>query len=176
MRPTRRRRQAAVILLSLVCVALLGLVEFELEWSADEGQPIAAPAPAPSPVKSASPEPPSFKMAGIDSYRQVLERPVFLRSRRPPPEERRGNVAQLSSLSVVGLIVAPEGQRALVQYGEPPRLQRVVVGQAIEGWSVESILADRIIVRHDDREEELKLKHKAPPKTVPRRPAPPARN
>jgi hypothetical protein len=176
MSRTRRRRRVAVILLFLLCVALLGVIELELSGGADELQPTALAGPPPSQIKPVSLEPPSFTMAGIASYREVLERPVFLRSRRPAPEERPGNVGQLSSLLLVGLIIAPEGHRALVQFGEPPRLQRVVVGQAIEGWSIESILADRIIVRHGDTEEEIKLKQKAPPKTAPRRPAPPARN
>jgi hypothetical protein len=143
---------------------LVGIVHLELRRGADELTPAAArgtPAPL---IKPSSQEPASFAMAGIDSYREVLERPVFLQSRRPPPEERPGSVIQPSSLVLVGLIIAPNGRRALIQYGEPPRLQRIIVGQAIEGWSVESILPDRIVVRRGDAEEELKLKHKGPPR------------
>ncbi len=176
MNRTTRRRQVAIILLCLLCMALVGIVHLELSRGADELGPTTAQGTPASQVKPSSLEPASFAMAGIDSYREVLERPVFLQSRRPPPEERRGTVIQPSSLVLVGLIIAPDGQRALIQYGEPPRLQRVMVGQAIEGWSVESILADRIVVRHGDAEEELKLKLKGAPRMPPRGAARAARN
>lgn len=175
MNPMRRRRRLSIILLCLICMTLVGVVHLELSRGPDALEPTAAQGSPASRAKPASQEPASFAMAGIGSYREVVERPLFLRSRRPPPEERRGSVVQPSSFVLVGLIIVPDGRRALIQHGEPPRLQRVTVGQAIDGWSVESILADRIVVRQGDTEEELKLKPKAPSK-APRATAQAVRN
>lgn len=175
MNPMRRWRLLFIILLFLVCTTLAGIVHLELSGGDDALGPTTVQESPASRPKPSSQEPASFAMAGIENYREVVERPLFLRNRRPPPEEQRGNVVQPSSLVLIGLIIVRDGRRALIQHGEPPRLQRVTVGETIDGWNVESILADRIVVRHGDSEEELKLKPKAPPK-LPRGAPPVARN
>jgi hypothetical protein len=49
----------------------------------------------------------------------------------------------------------------LVEYGQPPRVARVVVGQELEGWTLDAIHLNRIIFRRGEARLEVKAKDKS---------------
>ena len=170
-RPHRRRR--AVVPLSLTCLALAGVIYGEFDLAPGELDASAATPALPARLARPAGVPVSFAMPPIAAFGETVDRPVFSPTRRPPPAERgRDSAAQLGSLVLVGLVIAPDGRRALIDHGQPPRIQRVTVGQEVEGWRVEAILPDRVVVHNGNARAELKLKDKAPPNAPPTRQPP----
>src|SRR5205823_2728742 len=57
---------------------------------------------------------------------------------------------------------------ALIEHGQPARLERVAEGQVVDGWTIDAILPDRIVIRESEIRQEIRPKD-SPPKiaTVP---------
>lgn len=168
-RAARRAGRRAQIGLGLACFALAGLIYEELDRPAIEPAAIAALV-RPRPDQAVAPAAaPSFTMPPMRDYAEVVARPLFSETRRPPPEAPRGPPVPASSFTVVGIIVSESGRHALIEHGQPPRLERVIEGQELGGWTVESILPGRVVIRHADTREDIKPKDK-PARTPPQRP------
>jgi len=158
------------IVLGLTCVGLAGVIYEELGRPAIEPAANAASArPAASPSKALVAAP-SFAMPPLRNYAEVTARPLFSQTRRPPPEVPSGPPAQTSSFTLVGTILSERGRHALIEHGQPPRLERFTEGQEIDGWVIEKILPDKAVVRHGDTQEDIKPKDK-PARVPPPRPS-----
>jgi len=134
-----------------------------------------APAPLPTslPPTAAGGPHAGYALPPLQGFARITERPLFSPSRRPPAN-RPESLGQLSSFFLDGVVISPTDRTAVVEHGRPPVLAHVVVGQAIDGWTVASILPDRIVLRHGETEHELKLRDKVvhPPPGFPPRPRP----
>lgn len=172
MRRIKRARRRIQVALGFTCLALGATIYRELDRSDFDSAASAAPAqPAPrtAPIEPA----PRFTMPPLRDYAEVVARPLFSETRRPPPPEvSRGPAAQPSSFTLVGIVVSDRERHALIEHGQPPRIDRVVEGQELDGWIVDTILPGKVVVRRADAQEEIKPKDK-PPRTPPR---PPQRN
>jgi len=130
-------------LLALLCLVLAGVVTIEwLDWQ-DRAIPVAPTlgnAPAPSATVN-------FTMPALATYSEVLSRPLFSPTRRPPSEETPAATVS-TSMTLIAIVISPRGSHALVRHGTPPLLDRVVEGQTIDGWTTEAIKFDRVILRH----------------------------
>lgn len=175
------------ILLAPVCLALClvfaSLIYLELDQQA-EGSPGIAAADERPPAKpsvapqEAPPEAVVFAMPARTAYNEVLERPPFSEMRRPAPAGAAETaVDQPIVATVIGTIVSASGVRALIEHGEPAQLARVVEGQEIEGWTVKSILKDKVVLTRSGSTIELKVKGNPNQATAPSMPTPqPARS
>jgi hypothetical protein len=148
----------------LLCLVLAGTVSVESDrLSLDALDAAAEPAdeqrvpPSEAGVTIES----GFTMPPIAAYAEVLARPPFAETRRPPPPASRIDYPARLGGALVGVIIGPAGRHALVEHGEPARLTRVVEGQEIDGWTIRSILRDRIILLRDEASGELKIKDRA---------------
>jgi hypothetical protein len=159
-RGRKRAGRHAQILLGLTCAALAGIIYEELDQPALEPAANAALAP-PAVRQSATPvSAPSFTMPLLRSYAEVTARPLFLETRRPPPEVSRGPPAQPSSFTMIGIIRSESGGHALIEHGQPPRLDRLVEGQDLDGWTIERILPGKVVIRYGNTREDIKPKDK----------------
>lgn len=109
-----------------------------------------------------------FAMPARVAYNEVLQRPPFSEARRPAP----AGVAEAESdepiaATVMGTILSASGVRALIAYGEPPQMMRVIEGQEIDGWKVKSILKERVVVTRGNSTIELRVKGNATPAISP---------
>lgn len=157
MRTGRKRSsRRAQIALGLACVSLAGVVYEELERPVLD--PAANAASVPPAVRQAAPSiaAPSFTMPPLRSYAEVTARPMFTETRRPPPEVSRGPPAQPSSFTLIGVVRSESGGHALIEHGQPPRLDRVVEGQELDGWTVESIRSGKVVIRYGNTREDIK--------------------
>jgi hypothetical protein len=80
------------------------------------------------------------------------------------------------SMTLVAILISPRGPHALVRHGTPPQIDRVVEGQAIDGWTTEAIKFDRVILRRGAEVQELvpvTAEQTRPPGVPPNRPQPP---
>jgi len=168
-RGRKRASRHAQILLGLACAALAGIIYEELDQPALEPAANAALAP-PVIRQSATPvAAPSFTMPPLRSYAEVTARPLFAETRRPPPAAPRGPPAQLSSFTLIGIIMSESAGHALIEHGQPPRLDRVVEGQELDGWTIERILPGKVVLRYGSTREDIKPKDK-PIRMPPQRP------
>jgi len=152
------RRRATLLLLAL-CIGITTVIYVEINYSAPE------PANAPtftsrSTGRDDGSEKLSFSMPPLGSYSEVLLRPLFSSTRRPA----RGAAAVVSSsdFTLVGIVRSTHESHALIEHGNPHRLDRVVEEQELDGWTVETILDDRVLLRHAGARLEVKAKDTPP--------------
>jgi type II secretory pathway component PulC len=139
VRPQPKR---VMTLLAVLCLVLAGGLYAELT------QPIVA---ARSPVSTnhgqANGRPdPTFVMQPRDAYAEVVTRPLFSPTRRPPVVVGPGN---LSEFKLTGTIISAQGRYALLSQRSRPKIERIVQGQAFQGWLVKSIDPGHVILERD---------------------------
>ena len=165
----------------VLCLALGYLIYFELGSAPTLLR--ADPADPPSPERIAAlPDRPVFAMPPIESFSEIAARPLFSESRRPPgpaaepepePETKPGKAAAVvvrrGLFVLVGVVITARTRLAIVRQRTAREAVRLVEGQQIEGWTVDSIQPDRVLFRQGAAVEEVRLDDSiAPP--PPRRP------
>lgn len=169
-------RQSAALLFGGLCCVLAAIVGIELASAGDD--PVATPAAAVQTAAAPALPPPrsAFALPPISAYAEVGERPLFSATRQPAPAEAGQDLlGKSSSFVLLGVILTEEGRAALVKHGDPGELARLKEGEALEGWTVQTILPDHIVLQHGATEVELKLKDRPAPAGTPhlqRQPAP----
>lgn len=101
-------------------------------------QQAAAGKAAASSVRAPNPPP----MAPLAGYGEIVERPLFAQTRRPPPEpEPQQRVAKrpTGNLKLEGTALAPGGQVAVLRNTRTSRLHRVLIGQRVDGWQLDQV-------------------------------------
>jgi hypothetical protein len=153
-----RRAQAV---LTVLCLCLAVVIYEELDRPILESSANAAAARA---GRSTTPPMPvvSFSMPPLRDYAEVTARPLFVQSRRPPPQASRAPPTQVSAFTLVGIVVSDRSSYALVEFGQPPKLTRIREGQDLAGWTVEEILPTKVVLRHSDIREDIKPKDRPP--------------
>jgi hypothetical protein len=162
-----------LLVLSVVCLVMAGLVYAELTWpvAAAEDVSAASPAPASAPRSDVGAK---FSLPPVESFATVTDRPLFAQSRRPPAQGSDDSLGPWSGLVLAGVIISPTGRQALILHGKPQVAVHIAEGQDVDGWVVTSILPDRIVIRGGTSEHELRLLEKAattpaPPQGIPSR-------
>jgi general secretion pathway protein N len=163
-------RPGVALLLSALCLAFGGVIYYELGMAGGE----APTAPMPAVGGTAPPLPPqpaSSALPPIESFAEVTRRPLFSPTRQPPPPEAvKDTQGNPNNFSLLGIVIADGGRVALIEYGRPPALARLKEGQTVEGWTLQSILPDRVVLQHGATEQEVKLKDRAGQPAQPRQP------
>ena len=146
---TRLLRLTGPIVMFTVCLALGYLVQAEL--SRESGLPPLSPGAA-TPGKAA----PAPKLAvpavtPVSAFSETLARPLFHASRKPAPRidtpAPEAPSVESPNLKLVGVVIVPEGRSALVRLPKSKELVEVLVGERIEGWRLDSIETDRIVLK-----------------------------
>jgi general secretion pathway protein N len=167
-------RRGAVVALVALSLLSAGIIAVELSGGSDRA-PSALPAAVAAPVPAALPKPPtSFKLPPLATYAEVTQRPLFSATRQPPPPEAGQDLlGKSNSFVLLGIILTPDERAVLIRHGHPAEIARLKEGQAVEGWTVQSILPDRITLQHGASEVELKLKDQPGNAGAPGMPRPP---
>jgi general secretion pathway protein N len=164
-------RPGAALLLGVLCLALGVVIYYELGAAEDESATVPMPMVAGSTAPPLPPQPASTTLPPIESYSEVTHRPLFSPTRQPPPpetvKETQGNP---NNFALLGIVISDGGRTALVEYGRPPALARLKEGQAVDGWTLQSILPDRVVLQHGATEHEVRLKDRAGQPAQPRQP------
>lgn len=177
MAEIRRVRRLSLPLL-LLCV-LLGYVVY-IQAQATLPLP-PEPRVTAAPVGDAAEPPvePEFSMPPLENFAETLARPLFMNTRRPPepgaepvalepvskPEPPKPT-PKLVGVELSGIVITSASRVALIRSGRGREVVRVTEGEEIDGWTVETIDPDRVVLRQDDAFEELTLKDKAGRKRV----------
>jgi hypothetical protein len=97
---------------------------------------------------------PSFSMAPLNAYAEVVARPLFTPTRRPAAQQTAAG--RPSDFSLVGIVITRRERHALLEHGRPPHVDRVTPGQNVDGWTVKSIGPNSVLLAQGDRETEIK--------------------
>jgi general secretion pathway protein N len=154
--------------LSLISLALIGVLV--LQW---RDWPSNAPAPLPSAADADSP--PAAEMPPADNllpplppkedYASVVERPLFLPDRRPPPDEPEEEeipepeqLTDLSGTDLTAVVITPDIVSAWVRSPRERESIRLRIGDEFEGWTVQTIEPDRLVLQRQGETDELRLR------------------
>ncbi|HEX9464555.1 MAG TPA: hypothetical protein VGB82_18305 [Alphaproteobacteria bacterium] len=165
LRPGSARRR--LLLLGALCAALCGVILAELSDAPPPATPIPQAALRPQSTGAAGDNRP-FSMPPRSAFAEVIERPLFSATRRPP-EAAAGVAAEAQvDFVLVGIVTSSDERRALVQHGQTARVERISEGDSLGDWRVESILQDRVVFQRADIRLELKARDRTV-STVPHR-------
>jgi len=154
------------VFLALICAILAGVLVVELTT---ENEDLAETSPAKpqsgKPAQEAETRS-GFVMPPEDTYAEVSERPLFLRSRRPlPPEtetkEKTPADTSRAAFILSGVVLTGTQRMALLQSQSSPKVARVEEGQEYEGWTVEAIHPNKVVVRRGQEVSEIVLEDRA---------------
>jgi type II secretory pathway component PulC len=95
----------------------------------------------------------TFRMAPLDTYAEVLRRPLFETDRRAHEAPQAAAVDRPFALR--GIVILPAASYALIE--EDKATKRVTEGQALGGGTVTQILRDRVVLNVNGVETAVKL-------------------
>ena len=163
----------STLVLGLLCLIAGGLVAVELVPAPPPGPP-PAEKPAHASGKTPRGEGPrpeeDFSLPALSHYRVITERPLFLKSRQPPPEDAgttdtpAQNEGQLSQYALTAVIIGPEQQFAILRAQAEGKLSRVTSGQEFQGWTLKQVEGDAVVFGRNEKEERMPLVRKTPDK------------
>ncbi len=123
----------------------------------------------------------NFLLPPLEDYAEIVERPLFIQERRPPPAQE-AQVAPETAIEtgagapppfvLVGIVITPETKEALLLKPGQKDLIRGLIGQRFDGWKVDSIEPDRVVVSRGTGTTEIELERKSsalPKRKVPTR-------
>lgn len=95
----------------------------------------------------------------ISAFSEIVERPLFARSRRPaPPDaEPAAQSARVEAFDLVGVISSPAGRVALLRKRQSEDVLRGLEGQEVGGWKIREIKPTEIVLERGDFSELLKI-------------------
>lgn len=114
---------------------------------------------------------PAFRMAPKNAYAQMVARPPFSPTRRPPrakpatpapvaqqaaPKEIAKPLAE-PQVTLVGIVINADKSIAMVRKPGAAELSRLAKGETLDGWLVEGVLPDRVVFSHGEKLLELEL-------------------
>lgn len=159
---------------------VLGLA-VALEWTVlarHRGQNLQPPPARTAPVAEPEVEGEDFELPALDDYEQMAERPLFMENRRPGAD-----IAETSApppppptpmnLKLMGIVSTPRGKTALLVDGKG-KYKRLKSQDALDGWVLVELGADKVTMQQGDKREDLPLLKKRPkPPSPPGAPPPP---
>ena len=166
MRKVARQRIMSLMLVA-TCLALAGVIYAEV--MADPMSGWSTPSVSGSddpPAEEALPIPePGFTPPPKQDFAEIVSRPLFSPSRRPlerkaeptAPDVKPG----LEHVTLVGILIFPTKQVALFERPSESNLLEVRTGEKIEGWLVESIMPDKVVLRWGELRTEMTFVDKA---------------
>lgn len=170
---------AAVLALSLAVEWLV----LERSGSREVSPPSARTAPAPIDDTEIEGD---FELPPLEDYRQMVERPLFMETRRPGAETNEAAAPQSPprpiNLKLMGVVWTPHGKIALLVDAKG-KYRRLKMQDMLDGWTLVDLESDRATLQQGEKREVLPLLKKRPkpppgtqpaPAPPPGQPAPPA--
>ncbi len=144
----------ALSILATCSLVLAGVIA--VEWKGDAPESRSPPAPAST---MALADPAAKLQAGQQDTAYLSEiraRPLFTASRRPPASGDRAAASGTASAlkgRLAGIVVSPAGSEALFVESGKAKAVSVREGESFDGWTVERIEPEHVMVRAGARLE-----------------------
>jgi hypothetical protein len=144
------------LVLGIVIIAEAAIINFD--WTRADGDAGTRPeSVSPAAVASVNP----LMIPPIVTYSDIVERPLFSDTRRPPQTTIDKNTAPASQLGsawkLTGIVVAADSSSVLVSGIRDSRTERLQAGMMLDGWRLESITRDQAVFSSGGRTAVLRL-------------------
>jgi general secretion pathway protein N len=154
--PSPRRPLVAA---ALLCAGLAAALVLELASASDANAPAFGAASVSSPSSAAIPKTVNrITLPSLESFAEVTERPLFSSSRRPIAVDAPQNAERSFGATLAGIVISASSSTIIVSHGDPPVLTRLKEGDDLDGWSITSIEPNRVLLRRDGVEQQLRLR------------------
>jgi hypothetical protein len=160
----RRTRILKAAGLGVVCAALGWLDLYLYTGSNGPVEPVLATERDQVEVAPLPPQP-SFSMAAAEDFAEIVERPIFSPTRRPPealPETATEVDAPSLDVVLEGVVITEAQRLALLRPEAGGPLVRVPEGERILGWAVVAVTPYSVTVRRGEEESTLELRFDTP--------------
>ena len=153
--------------LGFVCALLLAILVSELLFppSPSVVTPEASRTPqSPLPVKKDD-----FSLSPLSQFQAIVERPLFLQSRRPIPgatTETSPTVSKethLNQYNLTAVVIVPDKRLALLRSTTDKKIHKIEEGQDLQGWKLKEIKDESALFQQVNESQELRLQRKTPP-------------
>jgi hypothetical protein len=154
--------------LALACVVLGLVLAIELLLPAvGKGSPASSQVSGKEDDVSLAPKK-RFSLPPEGQFSEVVERPLFVKERRPPkpgenqdPQKKEKQV-QLGQYKLTGVILGPDQRFALLLDAAKKKTERVDEGKDKGGWTLKEVHTDSVLLTRDGNDEALPLVRKTP--------------
>jgi hypothetical protein len=176
------RLPIALLLLCAIIVTTWILMDHWLAQVLDDARSLALE-PARDSGSEAIGKLPTQRALPTADYEQLVERPLFISTRRPPPLEEEGvdeevtekadeKTPDLRQLTLISVMITPSERSAWFRAPTGGQPLRRVPGDEIQEWTLVGIQPDSVVLRAQNTEKRLELRTAEPP---PPKPVPGAR-
>ena len=169
---------ALILFLGLAGAVLAGAVAYELRQPPVSAPSLRGGAAAP-PGKASAKATPLPRADNVRSYDVISNRPLFSETRRPPDHagENAPDVDSevLRHVGLTGVVITPERKTALIYSQKSPAMLNLQEGESFEGWRLDKVLQDRIVLSHGGETAEIVIWDKSRPRPPRRQPPSAAR-
>lgn len=162
-------RYTITVIFVVALAATLGAIGWETDW----GRAFSGDPPSPSASRVATLDSkilPAHALGPMDmNYKETVERPLFISSRRPAPPSNATSQTALrkGQFKLTGTTVSAGISVAYLFETATNKTHYVNLGRDINGIKVERVEATRVLLRQGDESEELSLVTSQSPKVVP---------
>jgi hypothetical protein len=151
------------VMLMVFCAVVVGVVTVEVLYPPQLAKPSERPEASASAIPEIQPlEGPD--VASLGEYNEIIERPLFLSTRRPPeeqPEEPPEPAPEPPSadetFTLLGVVLTPEATMALLQDDKTGEIARLQVGDQVNGWHLKAVQANSVSLSKGDQAVDLPL-------------------
>lgn len=106
----------------------------------------------------------AFELAGLETYDEIIARPLFTQTRRPPSPEtaetkakKQAKTEPLPDWKLVGTAITTEKQAALVWDTRNRRFVRLEPGMKQGNWEIAAVQPEVIVMSNGTVQREIKL-------------------
>jgi hypothetical protein len=94
----------------------------------------------------------------LSAFDEMVRRPVFTASRSPfAPTQSSPNLAGPPDIRLTGVAIDASKKRALLRSPQQPQGRWVEQGQSIDGWQLQSVRDDAVVITSGQQMHELRL-------------------
>lgn len=132
--------------LAAICAGLLAVIALQLHSNFGSAQADSVPVAASTKVAHSAPPTAALSFAPLAEYAEVVERPLFDVSRRPPPkpEPEPETPVQFNQLELEGIVKTADGSLAIIYDKRQRQTLRLARGEKLGPWALVEIRADGI--------------------------------
>lgn len=158
-----KAEKLSVLILSIMIMGLLCV-----NWWVSQFDPAASQAftigPKDRPLGSSAVLQAPSGLSPLSEFGETLSRPIFVASRRPyvPPKPEATVAANEPApappnVLLVGIFIRPGMKQALLRSPSQPEAQWVAEGDTFNGWSLQAVHSDSVVIRARQTTRELGL-------------------
>lgn len=150
-------------MLVVFCAFVAGLVAVEVLYPPQLAKPSELPRNTAPVIPEVQPLG-GLNVASLDKYNEIIRRPLFLDTRRPPedppedpPEPSPEPPSADETFTLLGVVLTPEATMALLQDDKSGEIARVQVGEQVNGWHLKAVQANSVSLSKGDQAVDLPL-------------------